>query len=248
MFIPLRNKIEHKFLPELDANLFAECQSLLMNFDKIVQEEFGEQYCLRESLSFSLQLFPSTQTLNACIKENSDADKIRKFIETYRNSISPEILKSGEYSFKAFLFQVANHKSKDALPIQFVSYDSLSIEERAEIEKFVTLIKEKRIPVANQGKLKPNTVVQLVQSGLGDPKVKKGDNERDKFTLSMHTQCWKKYGVRPENNSDKPEQTQSKYCVYDEPNKSYLYTEEWVNFLIEKMSDEEEFQRVYKYK
>lgn len=57
-FIPLRNKLEHKFMPELDPNIFAECQSLLMNFDKIVEKEFGSKYCLRESLSFALQLFP----------------------------------------------------------------------------------------------------------------------------------------------------------------------------------------------
>ena len=39
LFIPLRNKLEHKFLPELDANIFAECQALLLNFDKIVEKE-----------------------------------------------------------------------------------------------------------------------------------------------------------------------------------------------------------------
>lgn len=68
LFIPLRNKLEHKFLPELDANIFAECQALLLNFDKIVEKEFGEDYCLRESLSFALQLFPSSRTLAMGIK------------------------------------------------------------------------------------------------------------------------------------------------------------------------------------
>ena len=56
-FIPLRNKIEHKFLPQLDANIFAECESLLLNFDKIIENEFGVQYCLRETLSFVLLVF-----------------------------------------------------------------------------------------------------------------------------------------------------------------------------------------------
>lgn len=79
-FIPLRNKIEHKFLPELDANIFAECQSMLLNFDKIVQKEFGTRYCLRESLSFALQLFPSTETLRSATKSNKDYDGIMSFI------------------------------------------------------------------------------------------------------------------------------------------------------------------------
>lgn len=68
-FIHLRNKIEHKFLPEIDANIFAECQAFLLNFDKIMEKEFGDKYCLRESLSFALQLFPSSKTLSMSVKK-----------------------------------------------------------------------------------------------------------------------------------------------------------------------------------
>ncbi|MDR1553288.1 MAG: DUF3644 domain-containing protein [Prevotellaceae bacterium] len=63
-FIPLRNKIEHKSLPEIDPDLFAEYQALLLNYDKILEKEFGLNYCIRESLSFPLQLFPSSKNLS----------------------------------------------------------------------------------------------------------------------------------------------------------------------------------------
>jgi hypothetical protein len=56
-FIPLRNKIEHRSMPSLDPSIFGECQAMLLNFDEMLEEEFGARYCLRESLSFSLQLF-----------------------------------------------------------------------------------------------------------------------------------------------------------------------------------------------
>ena len=95
-FIPLRNKIEHKFFPELDSNIFAECESLLLNFDKVVEKEFGVKYCLRESLSFALQLFPSTETLRSATKSNKDYDCVLSFINQYRSSISTEIINSGE--------------------------------------------------------------------------------------------------------------------------------------------------------
>lgn len=65
--IPLRNKIEHKSLPQIDPDLFAECQAMLLNFDKILELEFGLDYCIRESLSFSLQLFPSLENLAAAV-------------------------------------------------------------------------------------------------------------------------------------------------------------------------------------
>ncbi|MDD4591647.1 MAG: DUF3644 domain-containing protein [Parabacteroides sp.] len=246
-FIPLRNKIEHKFMPELDPNIFAECQAMLLNFDKITENEFGETYCLRESLSFALQLFPSSKTLNMGIKISKDAEKISKFIEKYRASISTDVLQSGDYSFKAFLIQVANHKSADALPVQFYAYDKLSEEEKKKVERIAGLIKEKHmtIPVVNKNTLKPGTVVKIVQEKLGDPKILKGGKYISQFNMDTHIRCWKKYKVRPENGSDLPSKTNPQYCLYDEPNKSYLFTEEWVSFLVKKMSMEEEYQSLF---
>ena len=40
-FIPLRNKIEHRSMPELDASIFGECQAMLLNFDEVLEKEFG---------------------------------------------------------------------------------------------------------------------------------------------------------------------------------------------------------------
>ena len=245
-FIPLRNKLEHKFLPSLDSNIFAECQSFLLNFDRILEREFGEKYCIHESLSFALQLFPSITNLKLIFENRKETKEIIQFINQYRSSITTEVLDSGEYSFKAFLVQVANHESSDAMPIQFIGYDKLSDEEKKNVNRVAALIKERYIPVANKGTLKPGTVVSLVQKRLGNLKILRGQKKVDKFTQDTHTRCWKKYGVRPERNSKNPEKTNPKYCIYDEPNKNYLFTEAWVNFLVEKMSDEKEYQSLYK--
>ncbi|KQC12006.1 MAG: hypothetical protein APR63_11880 [Desulfuromonas sp. SDB] len=125
-FIKLRNKIEHKSLPEIDSNIFGECQSLLFNFDNLIEKEFGHKYCIREALTFSLQLFPSTESLTNAIKINTVAQNILNFINNYRSSISSNVIESGQYSFKAFLIQVSNHQSRDALPVQFIQWDKLS--------------------------------------------------------------------------------------------------------------------------
>ena len=57
-------------MSSLDPTIFAECQSLLMNFDKIVEREFGESYCIRESLSFALQLYPSNRTIATAVPDS----------------------------------------------------------------------------------------------------------------------------------------------------------------------------------
>lgn len=247
-FIPLRNKLEHKFMPSLDANIFAECQALLINFDKIVEKEFGVQYCLRESLSFALQLYPSTKSLVGAIMDNPSTAQVYNWIEKYRSSISTEIMHSGEYSFKAFLIQVANHNSKDALPIQFYAYDKLNEEEKKKVEKIAALVKNKTIiqNVSNVNLMKPGSVIKRVQEGLGNPQIQKNNKLVDKFNSDTHMRCWKKYKVRPVSGSETPEMTNNTYCVYDAMNKTYGYTSEWVNFLVEKMSSEEEYQSLYK--
>lgn len=247
LFIPLRNKLEHKFMPELDATIFAECQAMLLNFDKIVEKEFGSNYCLRESLSFSLQLFPSARNLQMAVKDNSESKLILNFIEKYRSSISTDVLRSGEYAFKAFLIQVANHDSKDTLAIQFYPYDKLTEQEKNNVDRVVTLIKEKHImhSVSNTDKMKPSTVVEKVQEALGNPKIMRGNKRVDRFNIDTHTRCWKKYKVRPENGSEHPEHTNADYCTYDSMNKNYGFTQTWVDFLIEKMSNEDEYNSLY---
>ena len=247
-FIPLRNKLEHKFMPSLDANIFAECQALLINFDKIVEKEFGTQYCIRESLSFALQLYPSSKSLVNAIKDNPSTAQVYNWIEKYRSSISTEIIHSGEYAFKAFLIQVANHHSKDALPIQFYAYDKLTEEEKKKVEKIAALVKTKTIiqNVSNANLMKPGSVIKKVQEALGNPKIQKANKLVDKFNSDTHMRCWKKYSVRPISGSDTPEMTNNKYCVYDAMNNSYGYTPEWVAFLIEKMKCEEVYQSLYR--
>lgn len=246
-FIPLRNMVEHKSIPEIDSDIFAECQALLLNYDKIMEKEFGVKYCLRECLSFALQIYPSSKSLNNAISANPSNKPIVDFIKSYRSSISTDIINSGEYSFKAFLIQVANHQTKNTLPIQFVAYDKLDDAQKTNVNRVAALVKNKfiQVPISNKDLLKPGVVVKKVQSALGNPKVMKNGKERDKFNMDTHTRCWKKYEVRPEKNVDNPEITKPEYCVYDIPNDMYLYTEDWSDFLIEEMSSQETFESLY---
>jgi hypothetical protein len=244
-FIPLRNKIEHKSLPEIDPDLFAECQALLLNYDKILEKEFGLDYCIRESLSFSLQLFPSSRNLAEAVKSNPDAKKVKDFINKYRSSLTTDILESGQYSFKAFLLQVANHKSADALPIQFVRYDDLTEEEKRNVNRIAALVKVKERPVSGKDLLMPGKVVEIVQQGLGNPKITKNGKTKNKFNPDTHTRCWKKYVVRPNNRDANPSNTDTRYCIYDEPSGQYRYTKTWTEFLIEKMKIEDEYNALY---
>jgi hypothetical protein len=208
-FVPLRNIVEHKSIPEIDSDIFAECQAMLLNYDKIMEKEFGTKYCLRESLSFALQLYPSSKSLNNAIISNPSTKPIVDFIKAYRSGITTGINNSGEYAFKAFLIQVANHQTKNTLPIQFVAYDKLDDTQKNNVNRVAALVKNKfvQVPVTNKDLLKPGIVVEKVQTALGNPKITKNGKEKDRFNMDTHTRCWKKYQVRPENGNQNPELT-----------------------------------------
>ena len=245
-FIPLRNKIEHRSLPELDASIFGECQAMLLNFDEMLEKQFGLKYCLRESLSFSLQLFPSSESLIDAVKRNPDTKSIVEFIQQFRSTISSDIKISSKFSFKAFLIQVANHKSANALPIQFFQYDKLSAEEKGQIAQLVAMVKFKEIPVSNPDVMKPGDVVKKVQQGLGNPTIIRGGKTVARFNNDTHVRCWKKYKVRPPSSSPNPQETNWKHCIYDKMHKDYGYTQAWADFLIDKLSDPAEFESLSK--
>lgn len=217
----------------------------MLNFDTLLGAEFGPRHQLRESLSFSLQLFPSGESFAAAVKANKSLKDVKKFIDDYRSTITPEVMGSGQFAFKAFMIQVANHQSDEALPVQFVHYDSLTSEQKAEVERFAALVKFKNAGILNAELLKPGEVVEAVQAGLGNIKVERNGKQTDKFNADTHIRCWKHYKIRPKAGAKKPEQTKLEYCSYDKAHKDYLYTHAWVNFLIEKMADENEYAQLY---
>lgn len=90
------------------------------------------------------------------------------------------------------------------MPIQFVHYDKLSMEQRKQIDQLAAIVKVKHVPVFNLDLMKPGEVIKKVQQGLGNPRVKRGGKTVDKFSSDVHTRCWKKYKVRPPSKSATP--------------------------------------------
>jgi hypothetical protein len=244
-FIPLRNRIEHRSLPELDSTIFGECQAMLLNFDEFIEREFGSKCCIRQCLSFALQMYPTSENLVEAVKRNRTAQSAATFIEQYRSSLDPGVFASGKYAFKAFLIQVANHPSQDALAIQFKNYDKLTEQEKADVGQLVALVKYKVVPVANADRLRAGEVCRCVQKALGDTKFMRGHRAVSKYSLDWLRRCWLHFKVRPPRGSANPEQAEPRYCIYDKLHNDYSYTEAWVSLLIEKFKDDALYAKLY---
>jgi hypothetical protein len=75
---------------------------------------------------------------------------------------------------------------------------------------------------------KPSVVVEPVKekSGLA-------------FTSNDHTKAWRLFKVRPKKGNTQPANTDKRYCIYHSAHKDYTYSDEWVDRLVEEVSDAE---------
>ncbi len=230
--IRLRNKIEHRFSPEIDPYVTEECQAMLLNFDELLVEKFSEYYALQQCLCVPL--------LASTVRQPYQVDALRRFqakqytelkqyIDDYKKNLAPEIRDNPKYRYRLYLApELASRESSSDLVLTFVKGDDLTGTEQ------VVAVRERSVPVANPGKLKPSQVAHKVKKRIGRP-----------FSTNHHTAAWKYYKVRESGND--PTKCETKYCQYDDVHESYVYTEDWVEFLVLKLADQKEYEKVITY-
>lgn len=235
--VALRNKIEHRDHPELDPALYGECQATLMNFEELLLDEFGDDHALSDQLALALQftaLRPEAQKAALRRLQSSAATDLLDFIGQFRAGLPQEVLESSSYSLHVFLVpKLANREKAADLSVEFVPFDPTHPEEMEGLRKVAALIKEKHVPVASLGLMRPSEVVQKLAERLPY-----------QVTMHTHTQAWRAYRVRPGSDAKDPRETRAQYCLYDELSRTYGYTKAWVNYLGRKLSDPQEFERV----
>ncbi len=227
-FIGLRNKVEHRDLTDTDIDMitFGECQSFLYNYETFLVEEFGEEYSINENLVFALQ-FSTYNTLEQKKSQKRQLSKelidIKHYIDKYKSSLSDEIYDSQKYSIKFLIIPKISNTNRSDLSIDFIKEDSLTKEE---YEKITAVIKDKKIikEAVNAKRYKPSKIIAILRRYFKlDDKIK--------FNASYHhTQLTKYYKIKPLNDED-PFDTNTKYCLYDDTHKDYVYTKEWIEFL-----------------
>lgn len=235
--IGLRNKIEHRLLPELDAGLYGECQAALLNLEELISSEFGTRYALAEQLAVSLQftkLIPSEKKRAAKALASGTTKSVKEYVERFRGGLPSSVLNSTKYSFNVFLVpKVGNRRELSDAAVEFIKVDEENKAELARLEKLNVLIKEKHIPIANLDLHKPTQVVAKVRP-----------NVPYKVSVAAHTAAWQHFKVRPTAGALKPEVTDSKYCVYDAAHNDYLYTDAWIDKLSKELSQADNFQNI----
>ena len=237
--IGLRNKIEHRYVPSIDAHVAGECQALLLNLERLLSKEFGDYYSIADSLSVPLQMSTLRNTARVSAMRQLQAhhyDEVMEYVEDYRSNLPNSVYSDPAYSFRVYLIpKIGNHESSSDIAFEFVKYDPDKLEDVDALQHQVTLIRDRQVPVANPGMHNPSGVARQVAERIDRC-----------FSVHHHTLAWKCYGVRA--SGVQPDQCKPEYCQFDSVHRDYIYTAAWVDFLVDKLSDPDEYDRVTRFR
>ncbi|MFO3796557.1 MAG: DUF3644 domain-containing protein, partial [Anaerolineales bacterium] len=227
-FTGLRNQIEHRHERDIAALVAGRTQAYLLNYEQTVIELFGEGEGLAEELRFPL--FLSSITGDAVDSLKKVRERIPKgvveWVQDFDTGIEAGIAEDQRYEFKVYLISHTGSKTEADAAMTFVRYDELTEEERAVIDRAQTVIRDRKVPVGGTDEFLPGQVVEQVDARIERP-----------FTLHLHTQAWRYWGVRLPNGED-PYRTKSQFCYMNELVGKHVYTPAWVNYLVRKLSDD----------
>lgn len=160
---------------------------------------------------------------------------LRGFLTNYESGLDESVAADPRYEFRLRATVELAPKDPDAVAVQFTRYDDMTEAERVAVEemgrKGQVIVRDRKQPVSGLGRLMPKPAAAEVEAGI--PFV---------FNLNHFAAAWKRGKVRPLYNDPNPGRTNSDFCEYDEPTKSYRYTRAYVSHLIKKCSTAEGFE------
>lgn len=242
LFIRLRNRLEHRHAhadAALMVTLSGHAHALLLNYEQELTSQIGDDQSL--ALRLRIPLFVGTfspqgeQALRR-LRKTLPPD-LRGFLTDYESGLDESVVADPRYEFRLRATVELAPKDPDAVAVQFTRYDDMTEAERTAVEemgrKGQVIIRDRKQPVSGLGRLMPKPAAAEVEVGI--PFV---------FNLNHFAAAWKRGKVRPPYNDPNPDRTNSDFCEYDEPTKSYRYTRAYVSHLIKKCSTAEGFEAI----
>lgn len=242
LLIGVRDIIVHRDNPEIDNYIFGYCQACLHNFEFLLIQNFGEKYQLQNSLAYSLQFSRRyTPEQAEAVKQSRDRNyyDVLEFVEKYEKNLfkkNPEITDNRQaYEFRVLMIPSTVSKSRAEAAIEYIDYDVSNPKISEEVDKFLFAVKRAS---PNGEFFTPTQVAGKVFEALKDKM------EADwKFNASHHhARCLTYYEVR---NTKKPKITKEEFCSYDSTFGRHKYTRKWIDYLIVKLSDSQEYAKIF---
>lgn len=239
LFIKLRNRLEHRHAHADDAlmlNLAGHAHALLVNFETELTEQFGDNQSLAMRLRIPIFVGTFTSEGEQALRKfrSTLPNDIKSFVTSYEAGLDDSVTNDSRYEFRIRAIVELAPKDPDAIAMQFTKYDDMTDDERAFAEELgrrgQVIVRDRKQNVSGFGRVMPTSAVNEIQAAI--PYV---------FNMAHFTDSWKESKIRPPNGDANPSRTNTDFCEYDEPTRTYRYTKAWVQRLIKKCSTPEGF-------
>ena len=204
----------------LESVVAGTCQSLIMNYEQVLVDTFGDEEGLAGRLRFPVFLSTLTGSAVSALKETHKRlpKRLTKYVEEYDAMLTDEVRDDYRYEFRVYLIPQTGPKTKADVAMRFVRLEDLPEEQQDQLENVRTIVRDRHVPVSNVGNHRPGYVCAKVREALGV-----------KFSPSSdHVRAWKHYKIRPASGAANPTRTVAKYSVWDEAHGDYVYTDAWI--------------------
>lgn len=234
-FTGLRNVVEHRYERDVASLVAGRTQAYVLNYESTLVDWFGEDEGLGDELRFPIFISTISGDAVKAVKEvrNRVPKGVLDWLQDFDAGLDPSTQAAPQFDFRLYLIPHTGPKTQADASMTFVKLDDLTLEQRAAMDQVQTIIRDKQVPVANLGHLKPGEVAAKVSAGLNRP-----------FSINDHTKAWRRYDVRPAMNDPKPEATKAQFCVWDAAFQQYVYTEAWVAYLIRHLGNQATYDNV----
>ena len=227
-WINLRNRVAHRYLPELDIQVIPQAQAGLLNFETTISNQFGKEHGLAEKLSVPLHLsgFRDPDTYKNFRQSQARLPlDIQSFLSGAEHS--PELLTDDTYALRvSFIpFVPASGTSPDAIA-HFIKPGEVPTELTEALTDYIVISKISRDPRPD---LRPSDVVNKVQKRIPF-----------RFNTTDHAKITRYLKIRPEKGE--PDRSLDEDFCEHSPY-GYLYNQKWVDRVVKEISSAEGYKR-----
>lgn len=238
LFIALRNKVEHRYEHGLSEAVGGRAHALVINYQNELVSLFGVTHSLADTLRFPIFLDSlGAPSVKQAVKNTQAVKAARTIVAKFDAGLDDTVKDDTRYDYRVTLVQ--NMGGKSSRVFDFVSLSDLSPEAQAELAKLgksgKVITKIKKVPVAGEGLMLPQAVVDEVNDRLPFD-----------FTLHHHTTLWKRLQVRPGGPwIDPGGPCNTEFCIPMEATKQYLYTKNWVTKILKTVGTPQKFAEFF---
>lgn len=229
-WIELRNCVAHRFLPIVDLKVIPYAQAGLLNYERLLVDEFGEEYGLSEHLSVPLQLsgFRDPGLLRSLKTVQSQLPLDVQMLFSRAESMPDKLLGDPTYVMRVGFVPVVppSGRSPDAVAY-FVRPEDVDSDLADAMSKFVILPK----------------VIRPQRPEYGAKYVMDQVTKRIpyKFNSNDHAQAARFLKIRPKRG-DRDQSLDGRYCDYVSAAKIYVYNQRWIDRLVGQLATEDGYR------